>query len=86
MPGAWLEPPPARRAWEGGSFSSSRAAAAKAFAVRTIGSSPEGVALAPITEAQRIAALTPAASDVLDAPEWLTVFAGAASAGGDFWA
>ena len=86
VPGAWLDSPPARRAWEGGSLSSNRAAAVKAFAGRTTGSSPEGIALAPITEAKRIAALTPAASDGLDAPAWLSVFAGAASAGEDFWA
>jgi hypothetical protein len=86
VPGKWLVAQPARRAWQGGVISSNQAAAGQAFAARATDGATDGAALAPLTDAQRIAALTPGASSALDVPAWLTVFAGAAAAGEVFWA
>jgi hypothetical protein len=49
-------------------------------------SGPTGaVALLPISDAQRVADLTPTSDEVLEVPAWLSQFASAAAAGEDLW-
>jgi hypothetical protein len=85
-PGGRLAQPLGRRAWEGGASTSNRDEATAAFALRSPVVSLGSGAVAPLTEAQRIAELTPSSDSILLVPAWLTQFASAASAGEDFWA
>lgn len=85
-PGGWLAQPVGRRAWEGGISTTNRDEATAAFAVRSPAAPIGSGAVAPLTDAQRIADLTPSSESISPVPAWLTRFASVASAGEDFWA
>jgi hypothetical protein len=80
-PGEYLPRDANKRAWEGGSMSVSLAMTTSAA-----GRVTEGVAVAPLCTADRIAELTPPSDSELVVPAWLAHFATVAPAGEAFWA